>query len=625
MATPESGEWKIFPRNLTAQADFLVRGNPASTRPESGVDNCYPGLEFDQRNLDKAFFPGLNFEFQRSDGAIVQHVLPGSTAAAAGLTDADLPLYLWAVLGRTTADQSDENPPGFFFYGLDGLEVWRRVHDLLPGRIAVLLGPAPGFSALPADISVIRLLDQFRDTGDNRVQRDGGSVAWAILTGERARYLDDDGVIDVETYPPGELTRSLCAPWQYDFRDCGCFYWAASKPDLVTSADGQHENLNFQRRDRSPTPDTPVFADRRALELDYGELIEGWNDLPVVVNDRETDDRLAQPVFTGPLLDRDQVVKELAYLATVEHSLCVEYLYAHYSLAAPMVLEDRGVTEDTRRIFAAANEVFSIAVDEMRHLRWVNEALGLLGEPQQLGRAERIGRQFDRPFALAPLTPEQLQWFIDVEAPSQAVGQGVDGMYVRLHASVERQPDQFEEPDRLVHLLKLIIDEGQDHYLRFLSIQRHLSGMEPATYLRELSDPPPDDTVSSSLQRLSDQNYELLLGALQTTFALGDRAAGTLLEQSRRAMFNLHEANHLLAARGAKPRFTLPTPPTAPLRSASSAHAFINSLAASTRATLSAVATAGGRPEQELAARQRGVAEELFEALHHHIEEDLGE
>ena len=44
---------KIFPRNLTARAAHRVAGNPASTRLESGVGNCYPGLEFDHRNLDR--------------------------------------------------------------------------------------------------------------------------------------------------------------------------------------------------------------------------------------------------------------------------------------------------------------------------------------------------------------------------------------------------------------------------------------------------------------------------------------------------------------------------------------------------------------------------------------------
>jgi hypothetical protein len=29
------------------------------------------------------------------------------------------------------------------------------------------------------------------------------------------------------------LSQSLCSPWQNDYRDCGCFYWAASHPDYV--------------------------------------------------------------------------------------------------------------------------------------------------------------------------------------------------------------------------------------------------------------------------------------------------------------------------------------------------------------------------------------------------------
>ncbi|WP_432196904.1 hypothetical protein [Streptomyces sp. bgisy027] len=43
----------------------------------------------------------------------------------------------------------------------------------------------------------------------------------------------------------------------------------------------------------------------------------------------------------------------------------------------------------------------------------------------------------------------------------------IDGTYVQLHASVVNQPDQFPEGDRLAHLIKLIIDEGGDHYRRF--------------------------------------------------------------------------------------------------------------------------------------------------------------
>ena len=47
------------------------------------------------------------------------------------------------------------------------------------------------------------------------------------------RPLLDEAVIAREAVEPGELTQSLCSPWQNDYRECGCYYWAASRPDYV--------------------------------------------------------------------------------------------------------------------------------------------------------------------------------------------------------------------------------------------------------------------------------------------------------------------------------------------------------------------------------------------------------
>ncbi|WP_462203105.1 ferritin-like domain-containing protein [Frankia sp. CcWB3] len=478
MADPVPGPpaGKIFPRNLTARADHVVRGNPAGTRPESGVDNCYPGLEFDQRNLDKAFFPGLTFEFHRPDGAVLRHVAATGVAAERGLTDADLPLHLWA----------------------------------------------------------------------------------------------------------------------------------ASKPDVVTSADGQVPYVNFQRRDRTSVPppaDLATEVGRRELELDYPEMLPAWNDLAVVLDGRETGGG-APPPPPEPATDeltRDEVLAELNYLATVEHALSMEYLFAHYSLDAPRLLPD-DADEHTRRVHAAATEVFSIAVDEMRHLRWVNEALTLLGLPPNVGRAERIHRQLDRPFQLQPLTPAQLDWFIEVERPSQGTASGIDGMYVRLLRTIDGRPDLFPERDRLVHLVKLIIDEGGEHFRRFGTVKNHLAGLAPESYLRTMR-PDPVDALTGGLADLSDQNYALLLSALQATFALGGRAGGQLLEQARRAMFSLHETNHLLAARGVQPRFALPGPVTLPIPVADHA--------AGLRRAQETVAELGGSAERRLVL-QHGAAHEAL-------------
>ena len=65
---------------------------------------------------------------------------------------------------------------------------------------------------------------------------------------------------DVAT--PGELTQSLCSPWQNDYRECGCYYWAASRPDYVNvepTARGTSIGNNWMARD----PGTQVLRVRR--------------------------------------------------------------------------------------------------------------------------------------------------------------------------------------------------------------------------------------------------------------------------------------------------------------------------------------------------------------------------
>ncbi|MGW7455483.1 ferritin-like domain-containing protein [Streptomyces sp. NPDC054787] len=577
-----SPDGKFFPRNLTARADYLVRGNPSGSRPESGVDNCYPGLEFDQRNLEAGFLPSLRFDFHRREGSRVLRIDDGEPATTLGLLAADLgedrpALYLRALCGRTTVDQSEEQAPTVNCAGMDGLDVWRRVHDLLPGRIAVLIGPRPERDS-PAVRNAVGDLGGLRMTGAGFVQRGpDGTVEAAVLVADRARYLDEEGVIDPDVYQPGELTRSLCAPWQYDFRDCGCYYWAASKPDVTSSADGTVREVNFLRRDRSDPPAADLSSDdqgqRTSLELTYPDLIRNWNVLPVVLDDREQGELNVSGrgrarsgwragVSEDDVMGPEEVADELTTLAGVEHALCVEYLYAHYSLNAPILLP-ASADEATRRAHAAGQEVFSVAVDEMRHLRWVNEALGTLGRAPVLARAQEIERETDHRFGLEPLTPARLQWFVDVESPSRNSRadpidpNGIDGMYVALHEALVKRPEQFPDADRLAHLVKLIIDEGGDHWRRFQAVQGHLAGLTEDQYLRPLASDTTDE-LNLRLLDISDQNYAMLLATLQESFARHDAAGGALMEQTRQVMRNMHEVNHVLAARGVGPRFTLP-------------------------------------------------------------------
>jgi len=442
----------------------------------------------------------------------------------------------------------------------------------------------------------------------------------------------------------------MCNHWQYDFTECGCWYWASSKPDIVSSADGKYPYLDFQRkvelRTDPPTIDTPNYIERTTkLQLTHQDMFslphEFWNKLPVVINGRETEQIEPSTHLTIPsLMNRNEVIEELRYLAKVEHALCLEYLYAHYSLNCPPYLpithddysinkqldyaKIEGNDDQTKRIFAAAKEIFMIALDEMRHFHWVNQALGLLGSNPSVDRADTIGRSQEQPFELRPLTKEQLQWFVDIEKPSQSLNEDqIDGMYVRLHLSIDRQPELFPEHDRLVTLLKLIIDEGGDHYQRFLSIQTHLEGIDPDIYLRKLKDPIQGSDFEK-LQNLCDTNYALVVGTLEQSFSLGEKAGGILLEQARRAMFNLHETSNYLVSKGIDIHYRTSSivHPVLPF-TAQTAHEHINKMSFILENTLLPIKELPEVTEKTLALQQERTSNALFASMHKLIEEEL--
>lgn len=565
--------FKLFPRNLTARADVLVRGNPVTTRPESGVENCFPGLEFDQRNMERAFFPGLKFEMHHTSGVILRSFDPAGPAGPfLAQTDIESGVFLAFLQGSFASRKGEVAPRLLRLSAPAGLEAWRWVHDLELGPIAVALCGQAAYERLAGSQDMVPAVEGWLRDRTNRSQSSPFGE-FLLLFGERAAYLDADGVIDPVMLAAGELTQSLCSPWQYDFADCGCFYWASNKPDLVASAAQPAQVLNYQRRDRSPQGDLATSGDdwvlrhqhqwdRREAILRHAEMITEWKSLPFVVRRRETDRYMASPAGpSGRILDAPAIVQRLRKLARVEHALAVEYLYAHYSLGTPPRPEE---TDDVVRNAAqrAAHEVFEVAIDEMRHLRAVNEMLIALGEPPELGRAAVIGEDFDRTgkafnhaFVLQALTPEHLDWFIAVEAasPNHDGQNTIDGMYSLLLRSVMANVDfSAVQKDMMAAAIRVIIDEGTDHHARFLQARRALSGIKPEVYLKVPGKPkplPPEDP-DFILQAGIDAAYVVVLRALEYAFRLGDDQRGAAVEAARRAMYNMDDAARSLATRG---------------------------------------------------------------------------
>ena len=238
----------IQPKNIAAQLAFRARGNPPSTHPMSAISNCFPGLEFDFRNVWKNLFEGLEMHEAGlvNDGHLVVDVIPGLTAAQAGVE----------VFDRLVE--------------VDGREV--EIPRITPDgptqqRIALELSNGLSHIGGKAGQQVTCVF----------VKQNGARVAVEV----RTRPLFEGIALAEPIAEPGALTQSLCSPWQADYRECGCYYWAASRPDFVNAekdASGNAQGHDWMQRDRTPgAPYQPDAGGRSGpAHVSYDDLYTQW-------------------------------------------------------------------------------------------------------------------------------------------------------------------------------------------------------------------------------------------------------------------------------------------------------------------------------------------------------------
>jgi hypothetical protein len=244
-------------------------------------------------------------------------------------------------------------------------------------------------------------------------------------------------------------------------------------------------------------------------------------------------------------LSRDQVLDELDFLASVEHSLIVEYLSVHCALGHDLDPADTG--EAAQHVFEAAAAAALAAQREMGQLTAVNDALTGAGRPAlELTRASSI-RGPSGSIALGPLSRPQLERLVDREVE---LAQAVDERYARLRAAVAASPALFDG-DVLV-AVKTALD-APDHYLIAAGLKQKLDGIPPSVYLRATPRAPGDD-LEERLFDLSDHSYRLLVRIVQIFFdPANDRVGfGDALD----AMKAADKVNRVLVGLGLLPPFT---------------------------------------------------------------------
>lgn len=264
----------IEAKNLSARLNYEAKGNPPGAHPKSAVGNFFPGLEFNFLNVWKRVFIGI--ELLESSGEVVG-VDPRASQEIQDL----LGDQLFFIDAQVDDGGAVVDPGIATFKQVRGpARVGEPDTDLAGGIIFLEWGN------LLADVH-----HRKGGTGEpvvcifRHVEPDG-SVVPVIIPLLMRRILDDKsaGVSD-EANLPGELTESLCSPWQTDFIGCACYYWAANRPDYInTWSDdegntGGHNWLNPGRELRTPEgSDTkkPFYTVEEGKTLKHENIMQDW-------------------------------------------------------------------------------------------------------------------------------------------------------------------------------------------------------------------------------------------------------------------------------------------------------------------------------------------------------------
>ncbi len=270
-AAERAASGDLVPRNLTAQLLYEAAGNPPSSRPETAVANCCPGLEFDFRAVWRHIFKGL--ELREHDSLVVRvdddcpskyrHLeghrmlsihLPGEKDAIKVVTE---------ITGPAASDPrnqvkltTDENPAGLA--PLEWSNALARVMAFKGRKVRCKFTKDKAWELveLPSDPWEETIFAEFE---------------------VRPFFDDDTAVISRVLADAGELTQGLCSPWQNDYRECSCYYWASARPDYVnveTAESGLSKGDNWLQKRRSSDYVADDYVDPRLVQ--YDDLFEDW-------------------------------------------------------------------------------------------------------------------------------------------------------------------------------------------------------------------------------------------------------------------------------------------------------------------------------------------------------------
>jgi hypothetical protein len=277
----------LTPRNLSAQISYEAKGNPISSRPVTSVANCCPGLEVDFRAVWRRMFRGI--ELREYDNLVVNVDDDCDTVVDRldnfKLKPSHLKGHRLLRVVLPAADGGKEVPL------LMMTPIWGPASSDMEGKINLTTSFNPdGLAPVEWSNALARVLPRkgtrvrcdFSAKASERQQRlDEHPKNYVSFNCEvRPFFQDDTAVISNELAAAGELTQGLCSPWQNDFRECSCYYWASARPDYVNvelTATGLSAGDNWMQKQRSGSYVADDYADTRLMM--YDDLFRDWETL----------------------------------------------------------------------------------------------------------------------------------------------------------------------------------------------------------------------------------------------------------------------------------------------------------------------------------------------------------
>lgn len=272
----DSDPTRLVPRNATArraaELHHVAAGNPVSSRPVMAIGNCTPGLEMDFRAVWRRLFEGIllreydNLVLEAEDPRY--HRLKGHRLQKVEYTLPDGKhrsfLTQTTQIGPSPADPDSQSVVLSFQASPDGLAPleWSNL-------LARLLHERVGHE-----------VTCYFTAGDARL----GMEAWDESAKHEIEHLrvrpffeGESALISQTLAQPGELTQGLCSPWQNDYRECSCYYWASARPDFVNidaGRSGETVGDNWLQKERTGSYVPDDYADERLIL--YDDLFNAW-------------------------------------------------------------------------------------------------------------------------------------------------------------------------------------------------------------------------------------------------------------------------------------------------------------------------------------------------------------